>query len=80
MPTIREALDRHALYAQARGFTESAMGNTRRCVLMFAGFLPADRQIGDITTDDYRHFVADLREREVRAASPQRHYREHLLP
>jgi integrase/recombinase XerD len=69
MPTIREALDRHALYAQARGFTESAMGNTRRCVLMFAGFLPADRQIGDITTDDYRHFVADLRQRPRRGTS-----------
>ena len=68
--TIREALDKYDLYARARGFTEPAIDHTRNCVTLFARSLPADRDVGDVTAQDFRRFVADLRQRAPRRAGP----------
>jgi integrase/recombinase XerD len=68
--SFREALDKYDLYARARGFTEPAIAHTRRCVTLFDDYLGGSKDVGDINVNDFRRFVADLRQRPQRRPSP----------
>jgi hypothetical protein len=64
---LHEALEKYDLYARARGFSQATINHTRLCVTLFNDFLNGNKDAGEITTDDFRRFLADLRQR------PQRH-------
>lgn len=63
--TLREALEKYDLYARARGFSQATIDHTRLCVTLFDDFLNGNKEAGEITTNDFRFFLADLRQRPL---------------
>ncbi|MCJ7547806.1 MAG: tyrosine-type recombinase/integrase [Deltaproteobacteria bacterium] len=67
--TFAELLDQYELYARARGFSGEQVDLTRLSVSLFAQFLETSGDAQDVTGDDYRRFVVDLRSRRARHGS-----------
>ena len=76
-PTFAELLDRYDLYARARGFSNDQINLTRFAVGLFAQFLETTGDAQNVTGDDFRRFVVDLRSRRARRSSGKES--EHLL-
>jgi integrase/recombinase XerD len=62
---IEELLDQYELYARAAGFSNAQVTLMRMCVGLFDRFLGGIKNIKEITAADFRHFLADLRDRPV---------------
>ncbi len=60
-PVIEKLLERYNLYATAAGFRRSQKNNVRMCLGLFDRFLGGIRDMGEVTTDDFRRFQANLR-------------------
>ena len=67
--TFAELFDQYELYARARGFSGDQIDLTRLAVGLFAQFLETTGDAKDVTADDYRRFVVDLRSRRARLGS-----------
>ncbi len=67
--SIQEILEKYDLYARARGFSKPTIDHTRLSVTLFADFLPPGKDVSSITSNDFRRFVADLRQRSQRRPS-----------
>jgi integrase/recombinase XerC len=61
--TIEEVLKSYELYARAAGFSPSRIGQMRSCVGLFDQFLHGIKDIRKVTADDFRRFLANLRDR-----------------
>lgn len=64
-PVIEKLLEHYELYARAAGFSQSQINNVRMRLRLFDRFLGGIKDIGEVTTDDFRRFLADLRDRPV---------------
>ena len=64
-PVIEKLLEHYELYARAAGFSQSQINNVRMCLGLFDRFLGGIKDIGEVTKDDFRRFLADLRTRPV---------------
>ncbi len=62
-PVMEKLLEQYELYARASGFSQPQINNVRMCLGLFDRFLGGIRDIGEVTTDDFRRFLADLRTR-----------------
>ena len=62
---IEKLLEQYELYARAAGFSQSQINNVRMCLRLFDRFLGGIRDVGEVTADDFRRFLADLRTRPV---------------
>ena len=63
--TIDEVLTRYELYARAAGFSQHRIKQMRSCLGLFDQFLQGILDVRDVTTDDFRRFLADLRVRPM---------------
>ncbi|MFC1952780.1 tyrosine-type recombinase/integrase [Chloroflexota bacterium] len=62
-PVMEKLLEHYELYARAAGFSQSQINNVRMCLGLFDRFLGGIEDIGEVATDDFRRFLADLRTR-----------------
>jgi len=63
--TTEELLDRYELYARAAGFSRAQVDHMRSCVGSLDQFLQGIEDIKEVTADDFRRFLADLRDRPL---------------
>ncbi len=63
--TIEEALKRYELYARAAGFSQHRIDQMRSCLGLLDRFLGGIKDIGEVEANDFRRFLADLRDRTV---------------
>ena len=62
---ISELLDRYELFARAAGYSFAQIDHMRSCVGLFDRFLHGIKDPAAVTADDFRRFLADLRDRPV---------------
>jgi integrase/recombinase XerC len=62
-PVIEKLLDHYTLYAKAAGFSQAQINNVRTSLRLFDRFLGGITDIGKVTVDDFRRFIADIRTR-----------------
>lgn len=67
--TFTELFDQYELDAQARGLSNDQINLTRFAVGLFIQFIGTTGDPQDVTADDYRRFVVDLRNRRARQSS-----------
>ena len=67
--TFTELLDQYELDTRARGLSKDQIDLTRFAVGLFARFLGSTCDAQNVTADDYRRFVVDLRSRKARRSS-----------
>ena len=63
--TTEELLDRYELYARAAGFSRAQVDHMRSCVGSLDQFLHGIGDMREVTADDFRRFLADLRDRPL---------------
>jgi len=62
-----ELFDRYQLDAGARGYSMATIVHIKRCVGYFIDFLGAEKDISDICADDFRRYLAGLRDKHAYA-------------
>jgi site-specific recombinase XerD len=62
---FKEALDRYELDAHARGITRSNITHVKGIVVLFIGFLGTVDDVRRIGADDFRRYLASLRDRHA---------------
>jgi hypothetical protein len=65
--SFAEVLAKYDLYARARGFTVPSINHVRYSVTLFDRFLGGTRNADEIDADDFRRFLADLREEGIQS-------------
>ncbi len=66
---IEELFQRYELAMQAQGYSQKTVVHVKGCVRIFIDFL-GNKPVSDITADDFRHFIAELRNKDVWAGLP----------
>jgi len=62
---FKEALDRYELDARARGISQSNITHVKGIVVLFIGFLGTVDDVRRIGADDFRRYLASLRDRHA---------------
>ena len=64
-PVIKKLLENYELYAKAAGFSPGQINTVRLSLRLFDQFLGGIDNIENVTADDFRRFLADLRTRPL---------------